>query len=307
MSPPDPGIVQSTEDRAADRPLWAGLPLIGSRRTAARGGSPHASKFRVATVALTSIAVVAVVIAMVILAHHGSSGSSQPWSSWTPTVGGQQGASEIAQHVAPFYRLSAAQQLDVVTLVNLANANDAGTTSGSGLTVALGSSNQDLSLLEGETIAFNLCGLGGSNCQIGGTPSSDRLLLVRREALELALYTFKYVSGVENVVCILPPGRTETTSTLSPTPPPAGKAIASSQPETIAVLFDRQELAPFLAAPLSETLSEFPPAISQLSLWSQTEEAGIVDQITARGLFSERIESQQDGGNLLVLDPLPPQ
>ncbi len=58
---------------------------------------------------------------------------------------------------------------------------------------------------------------------------------------------------------------------------------------------------------MSETLAEFPPDIAELALWKKTEEAGLVDQITARGLFAEKIESQQDGSNLLVLNPLPSQ
>ena len=77
-------------------------------------------------------------------------------------------------------------------------------------------SSSAVSLLSGNTIAYNLCGIGGKNCAIGiGTPSSARLLLLRREALELALYTFKYVHGVQNVVAILPPGRSAQTSTLT--------------------------------------------------------------------------------------------
>ena len=67
--------------------------------------------------------------------------------------------------------------------------------------------------LSGNTIAYNLCGIGGKNCAIGvGQPSTDRLLLLRREALELALYTFKYIGGTQNVVAILPPGRTRQTA-----------------------------------------------------------------------------------------------
>src|SRR5947209_5781330 len=77
-------------------------------------------------------------------------------------------------------------------------------------------------LIGGNTIAYNLCGVGSTNCSIGvGTPSPDRLLLLRREALELALYTFKYISGTQNVVAILPPGHTAaiTAGRLSPQPP----------------------------------------------------------------------------------------
>jgi hypothetical protein len=36
-------------------------------------------------------------------------------------------------------------------------------------------------------------------------------------------------------------------------------------------------------------------------------EAGLVDQITARGLFSEQLVKAQDGSNLIELSPLPPE
>jgi hypothetical protein len=77
--------------------------------------------------------------------------------------------------------------------------------------------------------------------------------------------------------------------------------------QDVAVLFVRSELTPWLDAPLDETLAQFPPTVSQLPLWKQTEEASLVDQITGHGLFSEHVESQQDGSNLLVLNQLPPQ
>ena len=42
-------------------------------------------------------------------------------------------------------------------------------------------------------------------------------------------------------------------------------------------------------------------------MWKQTPEAGLVAQITERGLFSEKLVQAQDGSNLIVLDPQPPQ
>ena len=51
--------------------------------------------------------------------------------------------------------------------------------------------------------------------------------------------------------------------------------------------------------------SSFPPTVPEMP-WRDPE-AGLVDQITAHGLFSERLEQAQDGSNLIVLDPLPPQ
>jgi len=301
--------VRATDERA---PITGVRGAIGVGARPGRGprpeSSPHADKFRIATAALIGVAVGAIAIAIVILAGNNARVVAPPWSAWSPTAGGTAGATQIADHLAPFYRQSSATQLDVVTLIDVANPNVTGATTASGLEVAVdtGSSASNLSLLGGHTIAYNLCGIGGSNCAIAGTPSTNRLLLLRREALELALYTFKYISGTDNVVAVLPPGRTQATSTLSAKPPSA-KAKAATEPIDIAVLFDRQELQPWLDVPLSRTLEEFPPAVPELSLWIKTQEAGLVDQITARGLFSEHIESVQDGTNLLVLDPLPPQ
>ena len=246
----------------------------------------------------------------------GQSKPSAPWSVWAPTDGGMQGAREIADHVAPLYRLSPVDQLAVVTVVNLESSAQAtaaaeaaanGTqSSSSGLQVAV-QTNQNssaVSLLGGNTIAYNLCGISGKNCAIGvGSPSTNRLLLLRREALELALYTFKYLSGVDNVVAILPPGHTQQTSTLSKTLPTSDSG--SSKPVDIAVLFVKPELQPLLDHPLSATLpEEFPPTVAQMA---NAPEAGLVDQITAHGLFSEQLQQAQDGSNLIVLDPLPPQ
>ena len=142
---------------------------------------------------------------------------------WQPPDSGTLGARDIADFVAPFYRIDSVNQLAVVTVVNLESAAAAaaaqqaaasGTTSnatGSGLQVAVRPSptSSQVSLLSGNTIAYNLCGIGGKDCAIGvGQPSTNRLLLLRREALELALYTFRYIGGTQNVVAILPPGHT---------------------------------------------------------------------------------------------------
>jgi hypothetical protein len=120
------------------------------------------------------------------------------------------------------------------------------------------------------------------------------MLLLRREALELALYTFKYTSA-SNVIAVLPPGHSVTTSGT-----PGSKV-------TVAALFERSELQTFLKTPLKKTLSDYPLDISELGLWSKTTEAELVQEITADGLFSSQVEAQQEGGTLLVLSPLPAQ
>ncbi len=123
-----------------------------------------------------------------------------------------------------------------------------------------------VSLLSGNTIAYNLCGFGGKDCAIGvGKPSANRLLLLRREALELALYTFKYIGGTQNVVAILPPGHPQRPATLSKKPPSAKATQTATKPVDIAVLFVRQELAPLLKHPLGQILPEqTPPTVAQM-------------------------------------------
>lgn len=290
----------------------------GRRRTPRSEGSPHSDRFRTVTAVLSGFGLGAVLVAIAILATGGSGGTPTKWSQWVPPDRGTLGAREIADHLAPFYRLSGVDQLAVVTVVNLGRAG-AGVAAGAsgpsassnpgsgGLQVAVrpGPSSSAVSILNGTTIGYNLCGIGGSDCAIDvGQPSAQRLLLLRREALELALYTFKYIGGVQNVVAILPPGHTMTQSTLT-TKPPFGRPMPAAKPVDVALLFVHDQLSPLLSQPLSNTLPEqYPPSVAQMS---GAPEAPLVDQLTAGGLFSERLEQAQDGSNLMVLDPLPPQ
>ena len=53
-------------------------------------------------------------------------------------------------------------------------------------------------------VLYQMCGLG-VNCQIdSGKPSNERMLLLRREGLELALYSFRYLKDVKQVVVLIP-------------------------------------------------------------------------------------------------------
>jgi hypothetical protein len=306
-----PEIVRASDDHAAPARLGSAVKL-GRRTGVPREHSPHSHKFRIAIAVLVGIAIGAIVVALAALGGSSKNTTNFVWSQWKPPDNGTQGAREIADHTAPMYRISAVNQLDVITVVNLASPAAASSTSGSpgGLQVAVRQdpTSSQVSLLGGDTIAYNLCGIGTTNCSIGiGSPSAERLLLLKREALELALYTFKYISGVQNVVAILPPGHTVQTSTLT-LKPPSPNAKNTAKPVDIALLFLRDELKPWLNRPLSDTFPEqFPPTVPELGVWSQTQEAGLVSQITASGLFTEKLVQAQDGSNLIVLDPQPPQ
>jgi hypothetical protein len=258
---------------------------------------------------LIGLGVSAVIVAVVLIVSNAHGGQSQPWSSWSPQDKGLNGAQEIADHVAPYYRLNGVDQLAIVTVVNTGNPNDINPNTGVpyGLQVAVRPelTSSAVSLLPGNTIAYNLCGVGSTNCKIGvGKPSALRVLLLRREALELALYTLKYIPGITNVVAILPPGDV-TSGCTGICASPHERTVTTS--ETLAVLFLKSELGPLVAQPLAATLpNTYPPSISELSTWSETEEAAVVAQVTGNGLFTEQTVDAQDGSHLIDLTPQPP-
>lgn len=294
----------STDNPASSEhaPIASSSQAIGTTaQDLPRERNPHASRFRVVLAGLAGIGVIAVAIAIVVVARNSdgtASANGKAWSSWAPDSSGSTGVSEIAQRIALFYRFSASQQLDVISPISVSQQTAAGTTTGSGLLFAVNTNNsgkkQSLALLNGKTVAYNLCGLGAKGCELAGTPSVNRMLLLRREALELALYTFKYISGSQDVVVVLPPSHATTTTG------PQTKV-------TVAVAFLRSALAPWLQAPLARTLQQYPPGMSQLNPWSKSTEAALVSEITASDLFSTQVESLQEGGRVVVLTQLPSQ
>ena len=269
----------------------------------------HAHRFRVGLVVLFVVGVASLGVALWLSSGGRTGGSNGDWSTFSPTQSGLAGAQEIADFVAPLYRATPASQLAVVTAVNLNNPNNPlqvvvpGSSSSGSSGSGSSSANSLLPLPPDSTLVYNLCGQGSGDCSIGvGTASSNRLLLLRREALELALYSFKYLGGYNTVVAILPPGHTVQGCTgICPKP----QSSTQTKPVSLALAFDRKELQPWLDHPLRETLPEdLPPTVSQMP---GAPEAELVSVITAHGLFQERTEQGQDGSSVIVLSPMPPQ
>jgi hypothetical protein len=256
-------------------------------------------RFRLAVVGLVALGLASLGAAVLLSGGGHRAASGGQWSQWRPSDDGLQGAQEIADYLAPYYRAAPGAQLAVVTVVNLNSPS-------SPLQVVVpanGGSGSLVPLPAGSTVVYNLCGTGSDNCSIGvGTPSAARLLLLRREALELALYTFKYISRVQTVVAILPPGHT-VQGCQGICPQPQSRTV--TKPIDLAIAFDRQELAQLLARPLRDTLPEdLPPTVAQMPT---APEAELVSVVTARGMFSEHVEQAQDGSTVVVLSPLAPQ
>ena len=127
---------------------------------------------------------------------------------------------------------------------------------------------------------FSLCGLG-EGCSIDGQPSQARHSLLRREALELALYTFKYVDGVDSVTVFLPP-------------PPGGESPAT------AVFLRRGDVKDELAKPLRRTFSPGAPSLGAIP----AGELQTLNRITLPRLYNFEYTQAQDLSAVLVLDPV---
>ena len=109
------------------------------------------------------------------------------------------------------------------------------------------SSNQIQSFIDAKrSVMYILCG-AGAKCSIReGKPTLARGAVLRQEALELALYTLKYVKGTDSVVAFFPPK--------------PGGTIAN------AYFFARSDYDTELRQPLRRTLPHpLPPKTDKLS------------------------------------------
>ena len=111
-----------------------------------------------------------------------------------------------------------------------------------------------------------------------------RHTLLRREALELALYTFKYVDGVDSVTVFLPP--------------PAG--TGTTQSPATAVLLEKGDIGPEISKPLSQTLAPLTPSVGTI----KAGELQTLNRITRSRLYQFQYTQAQDLSAVLVLDPI---
>lgn len=260
---------------------------LASARVPAGGGAlprPQRRGFRVvwAALALVGLAALAGIVAIVLTGT--GAVRQKPWSSWEPashSLGS--GTAEIAEHVGPEYQLQAGHQIVIVTGGPLQIAK-AGLNGGSlPLQIALARKSGEYALVGGETAMYRLCGLGLECAIATGKPTAQRHLLLRREALELALYTFHYINGVENVVVLMPP--------------PKGQSPGE------ALFFRKQSLDNELGRPLAKTLPGNPPLPS---LIDESPNAPFIDSFTMKHLFRfDLTQANEENSAFLVLQHLP--
>ena len=198
--------------RATDDTRSAPCTRASARPRRSARASPHSQRFRTATAILIGLRVAAIVIAVAVaLRRPRRPGHGRGRAGRRPTAG-PLGARDIADYVAPFYRISPLDQLAVVTVVNLESAAAAAAASvggrqrhrrrqrqhqrASGRRPPQPDLERDLAAAAATRSPTTCAGSAARTARsASGTPSTSRLLLLRREALELALYTFKYIHG----------------------------------------------------------------------------------------------------------------
>jgi hypothetical protein len=132
----------------------------------------------------------------------------------------------------------------------------------------------------GSTWTDQLCGLGTGCAISSGQATQIRGRLVRREALEVALYTFKYVPAIKSIVAFMPP--------------PAG----STQNKLL--YLQRENFAKELSQPLAKTLPLVKPPLPTAP---DNQEAATIDKLTLPAVYTYSLQQLQDASALLVLNP----
>ncbi len=200
------------------------------------------------------------------------------WSKWRPDVQGLPGAREIGLQIASRYKSANGTQLVAVQehspqvqglkleAIGVRRLNSAGQ-----IDPYIGLFQTD------KTLIYAFCGLQ-SNCSIEGADTAQSQRTLRREALELSLYAFKYLSDVDQVVSLLQPVKDSGTS---------------------AVFLRKSDLKPELDQPLRDTL---PLATPPVATANDPREAAAIDTLTSQATFPAHFEPLPDGDAILVLD-----
>jgi hypothetical protein len=203
---------------------------------------------------------------------------SVAWAAWRPSTVGRNGAHQIALRIAPRYKDTNGAQLAAVQehgpqvqglrleAIGVRRLNEGGQI------------NPYIGLFRtNKTLIYAFCGLQ-QNCAMQGESTDLQQRAVRREALELSLYAFKYLKDVDQVVSLVQSVKDGGTS---------------------AVFLRKSQLEPELEHPLRDTL---PLASPPSAATHDPKEAAVIDALTLPNTFPAHFEPLPDGDAILVLD-----
>jgi hypothetical protein len=226
--------------------------------------------------------------ALLVLVSRGSPAPAPAWSAWEPTGSAERRVAQIGDHVGDEYRLPSGNALVAVTYSGspVVTGPDGSSFQVRAIAVRPDTTGgraeaDDINTVNAAgTVMYTLCGLGTSCSIAEGKPTVARGQLLRREALELALYSFHYLDGVDSALVLLPP-RAD------------GKAAT-------AVFLERGDVRPELGRPLDQTLTApLTPSVGEI----RADEQGVIERTTRSRLYEYSYLQAQDGSPVMVLTP----
>jgi hypothetical protein len=248
------------------------------------------ARFQFVTGALVAIGVAVIVLAVFLATGPGPK-KSPPWSAWSPANNGEDPLDQIAQHVGPEYRLPGGAQIVGVEAQDLAQQGP--------ISILVKQASGTVATLDGNLALYELCGLGKGCSIASGSPSAARGLLIGREALELALYTFKYDSNIDDVMVTEPPTAAAAAADEASAATSSQGLIPNGNPTDRAFFIQRGQLSSELDQPLAQSLASTTPSIATVTA---SPDYQLVDSFATGTLYQFAIENS-DLGSQLVLTP----
>ncbi|MDA0159636.1 hypothetical protein OM076_05135 [Solirubrobacter ginsenosidimutans] len=253
------------------------------------GPSEFRNRFGFLLGALAGVFIAAALVAVIVISSNSGDaaadeGLAANWSRWQPQDNSiEKGAKEIAAHVGPEYKHPDGKQLVDVSGGELPPDYK----------LIVRPTTGPLATIDGTRVIYQLDGLGTGGSIKGGTPSATRLKVVQREALELALYTFRYLPDAESVMVLLPPPP-KTAEAQAAAAAAATTGQTSPTDTAIPAIFYRPgDLRQQLQVPLGNTLGPKAPSTDAFS----GREADTVATLTLSNTFN--MTSQ---GSTILLD-----
>ena len=225
---------------------------------------------------------------LLVLVGRGSPAPAPAWSEWEPTGSVERRSAQIGDHVGDQYRLPSGRALVAVTYAGPPTVTGPDGASFQVRAIAVRPDTtagraeaDDIDTLNAQgTVMYTLCGLGKACSIAEGKPSEARGQLLRREALELALYSFRYLDGIESTLVLMPPR-------------------ADGQVAT-AVFLERGDVRAALDQPLDVTLTApLTPGVGEI----ESEEQRVIDRATRSRIYEYSYLQAQDGSPIMVLSP----
>jgi hypothetical protein len=260
-------------------------PFVPGRQERARRSS---YRFRFGVIYILLAAVLGAGIgSFVVLASQGEPAAEPAWSAWQPTGSRQAKVRQIADRIPKAYKNEDGTQLTVSLASSLAVPTEQGDVPVRAIVVRPDVSKglaeeDDIATYSGnEVVSFGLCGADSKQqCELAtGVSSPERFTLLRRQALELSLYTLKYVDEVDSVIVFMPPSQ-------------KGQSNGS-------VFLRRSDVEDELQHPISSLLPTKRPRVGALT----SLEEGQIIRLTEPRTYAAQVQPLPDGNLVLVLTP----